>query len=87
MRMAFNFSPVALIIGYLLGCYFWPDIFSIHITETQWLNIWAWVWLIFWPIIIMFKFFWLILKITLAACVIGGAIYYLGKMMGFWKTY
>lgn len=39
---------VSLLIGYLVGNWLAPDIFSMNVGETEWDNIWVYVYMIFW---------------------------------------
>lgn len=48
---------VYLIIGYLCGLYFAPDVFAANILATNWGNIWAYAWLLGWPFLLLWKLF------------------------------
>lgn len=47
---------VYLVIGYICGVFFAPDIFSANITATNWYNIWVYAWIFGWPVMLLIHF-------------------------------
>lgn len=45
-----------LLIGYICGVFFAPDIFEANILATDWYNIWTYAWLLFWPVMLAAHF-------------------------------
>ncbi len=51
----FGSTLVYLIVGYLCGLYFAPDVFSANILNTNWYNIYTYAWLLGWPFMLLWK--------------------------------
>lgn len=49
---------IYLLIGYICGVLFAPDVFSANILATQWTNIWTYAWLLGWPFMLIWHFVW-----------------------------
>ena len=43
----------SILIGYFVGLWLAPELFSVDITETAWSNIWVYVYLLFWVFILL----------------------------------
>lgn len=47
---------IYLIIGYVCGVLFAPDIVSANFAATNWMNVWTYAWLFGWPIMLPVHF-------------------------------
>ena len=65
----------SLLIGYLVGNWLAPDIFSMTVSETEWSNIWVYIYMIFWGFAIIIHFIKWIFWVVVAMFAIFGGIW------------
>ena len=76
--MRFLSSLPYLLIGYLVGVWMAPALFSMTVTLTAWANIWVYVYILFWPAVLMLA----VLKWVIIIGVIWLAIWALAMKFG-----
>jgi len=47
---------IYLIIGYICGVFFAPDVISANVLNTNWYNIWTYAWILGWPFMLLWHF-------------------------------
>ncbi len=47
---------VYLLIGYICGVMFAPDVVSANFMATNWYNVWTYAWLLGWPVMLLVHF-------------------------------
>ena len=59
---------IYLFVGYLVGIWLAPDVFSSSVSMTSWDDLWVYAYLLFWPFIL----FW---KMLIWALIIGATLF------------